>query len=90
MDMFSHFKISQTAEAVDEYGVWAKCIIKEVNEDSVKVTFPPWPADYDRVVTQQDEVRPLTQTSRKRSGRLQMLSVKVILVKLLRHKEYFA
>ena len=37
--MFSKFDYGKRAEALDEYGNWADCVVGEVTDDNIKLTF---------------------------------------------------
>ena len=59
------FRQGETAEAVDEFGVWNECRIIEANENGTKVSFPGWKDCWDRTVNE-SEVRKPTQLGQKR------------------------
>ena len=68
--MFSKFSLGEKAEALDEFGVWAPCVVKDKNKDRVLVEFPPWPKEFDRWLTDERQLRPTTvknTSARKRS-----------------------
>ena len=49
------------AEAVDEEGVWCACIVEEVNDDYVFVSFDGWNAEKNRSVCDPREIRDRTR-----------------------------
>ena len=55
-----NFKKGDLAEAVDTLGVWARCRVLECQNDFVVMTFPPWPKDWNRKITDPAEIRSLT------------------------------
>ena len=54
------------AEAVDEERVWCACIVEEVNDDYVIVSFDGWNAEKNRSVCDPREIRDRTLPDRKR------------------------
>ena len=59
----SSFKIGTKAEAIDTFGIWSCCniigIVEEEEEQLYNVSFPPWPAKWNRQVSK-EEIRPPT------------------------------
>lgn len=51
------FSVGDLAEALDEFGVWAKCKVCEIDGEHLKVTFPSWPAEFDRWIEDENELR---------------------------------
>ena len=64
--MFKNLRNGDKAEAVDEEGVWHVCRVVDTKENSVLVNFTGWSSKFDRTVTSEKEIRPIT-TSDKRS-----------------------
>ena len=54
--MMENFNKGDMVEAVDRYGVWAKCRVLESQYDFAVVTFPPWPKVWDRKIVNPQEI----------------------------------
>ena len=77
--MFQKLSVGGFAEALDEFGVRAKCKVLLKEEKAIKVTFPPWMSDFDRCIKNEDEIRVREETKddKRSRKRKETCSVKV-------------
>jgi hypothetical protein len=80
---FTSYKTGEKAEALDMDGVWHECEVIERRTASIIIHFTAWSSKYDREISEEEEVRPLTVRERMSRARNPTKGNYKVLLKLI-------